>query len=447
MTALNTTQERLLSEADRTSVETAMSNLKSHWTTGRWLSGNNRYHCQDVAEKVKDDSINSDSFQHSQLSEYVAASAIVHCFDGWSYLARALEAELTGDPDAARHLGYYAELRAAMSILAGEGIGVFNRHHVVILESGECKSIRNMTTHVFTWAALEYWAGLPTSTNMLFKAIRPAGIPLREWLDSFGGSASFVANAWLKQWGLDLSRLSDDRDARNLASYRPTAFISSGPHPIYNTVHTVANLWYLCSPGVQGEFSSLDRHLLRLGVNMLFNRKTRRSRKNASIIYTTQIEQMVNNQLLSDSERNRIVEFLSFNVEQETPELLTAANRQDQPTHIDHSRQVLARATLLLRVATGSLLELLGTSDTTFRRDLEFWWSSPSVRRRLWPASTDPSEFTDLWQDVHEALQLTENWLESSPSSECGHSFWMDNSVSAAILSTPERIFLWGVSQ
>ena len=108
MTALNTSQKRLLREADRTFVETAMSNLQPHWIAGSWLSGNNRYHCQDVAEKVKDDSMNVGTFQHSQLSEYVAASALVHCFDGWSYLARALEAELSGDPDAARHLGYYA---------------------------------------------------------------------------------------------------------------------------------------------------------------------------------------------------------------------------------------------------------------------------------------------------------------------------------------------------
>ena len=444
---LNSEHKCKLRQANRTSIETAMSQLHSHWTTGLWLPRYNRYLTRNVVEQVRDDSINGGTFRHSELRKYVAASALVHCFDGWSYLARALEAELSGDPDAARHLGYYAELRAAMSILAGEGIGVFNRHHVVVLNSGTCESLVNSTTHQFTWEALKYWAELPRSANILFQAIRPAGIPLKDWLDSFGGSAIFMANAWLAQWGIDLSRLSDDRDARNLASYQPTAFCSSGPQPISDTVYAVTHLWNMCSPGSRGEFLSLDRHLLRESVNLLFNSKSGRSRNNASKLYRSQIEHMVSAQLLSNSEKKRFVEFLCFDTEQETPELLTAADLSDQPTHIDHSRQVLARATLLLRVATGSLLELLDASNITFRKDLEFWWSSPSVRRRLWPASANPSAFADLWQDVHDALQLTQNWLQSSPSPDCRYSFWSAEPASAAILSTPERIFLWGVSQ
>ena len=444
---LNAEQKCLLSQADRTTIENAISQLHSHWTTESWFSSHNRYSIQTVAEQVRSDSVNGGTFEHSQLAEYIAASALVHCFDGWSYLARALEAELSGDPDAARHLGYYAELRAGMSILAGEGIGVFNRHHVVVSNTGMCRSLAKLPTHEFTWEALEYWAGLQTSANVLFQAIRPAGIPLREWLYSFGGSANFVANAWLKQWGLDLSRLSDDRDARNLASYRPTAFISSGPQAISDTVYAVAHLWNMCSPGYRGEFSSMDRHLLRVGVEMLFKNITGENREEATSKYRAQIVQMVNAQSLPDSERNRFVDFLSFDIEQGTPELLADADRRDQPNHIDHSRQVLARATLLLRVATGSILELLNASNTTFHRDLEFWWSSPSVQRRLWPESAKPSTFADLWQDVHEALQSTQVWLQSSPLSECRHSFWSANPASAAILSTPERIFLWGVSQ
>lgn len=75
----------------------------------------------------------------------MAASVIVHCFDGWSYLGRALEAEMAGDPQTAVHLGYYAELRAAMSVLASDEIGVFRNKHAVF--TGETyKTIGNIGT-------------------------------------------------------------------------------------------------------------------------------------------------------------------------------------------------------------------------------------------------------------------------------------------------------------
>ena len=39
------------------------------------------------------------------------------------------------------HLGYYAELRAVLAIVASEGIGIFDRLHFVIDEYGERPSI------------------------------------------------------------------------------------------------------------------------------------------------------------------------------------------------------------------------------------------------------------------------------------------------------------------
>jgi hypothetical protein len=66
------------------------------------------------------------------LAQYIAASSILHCADGWSYLGRAINCLLKGDPHRVVHLAYYAELRAALSLLASEAIGVFSRNNFVI---------------------------------------------------------------------------------------------------------------------------------------------------------------------------------------------------------------------------------------------------------------------------------------------------------------------------
>lgn len=443
---LSVNHKRTLRDASRSAITDSISQLTRVWSANSWLSTRNRY-IVGASDKVERDGQNNDSFVHSHLIDYVAASVFGHCYDGGSYLARALEAELSGDPDAARHLGYYAELRAAMSLLAAEGVGVFNHHHAVVLATGRCQSIRGGTTHGFTWEALEYWASLPRSADAVFRAIRPAGIPLETWLQGFGGSGGFLATSWLKEWGLDLARLGMDRDARNLASYRPTPFTSPGPRSIRDTVAALVHLWSLCSPGSRGEFSSMDRHLLRLALRLLFSNKTGRSPKQATRIYSNQVTTMLNGQMISDAERTRLHQLLLYETEVDTPDLFVAAGRRDRPTHIDHSKQVLSRATLLLRVATGSLATLLHESNTVFQTDLVFWWTKPAVRRKLWPRNGAPTAFSDLWDDAEEAIQAVREWPQMASDPECGKSFWTQHSSDAATLATPERIFLWGISQ
>ena len=124
--------------ADRQRIVMSLGSLKSYWEKGRWLGANNRYK-QETSKQVKAD---AGGFTDSNLTEYIGASTLGHCFDGWSYLGRATEAELAGDPGSARHLGYYAELRAAMSLLAGDGIGIFNNSHVSVNGSGDVLELR-----------------------------------------------------------------------------------------------------------------------------------------------------------------------------------------------------------------------------------------------------------------------------------------------------------------
>jgi len=70
------------------------------------------------------------------LSDYLALSCPLHALDGWRYLSAALVSLLNGARTEALHLAYYAELRAALSILAGSGIAVLNNKHYAIDNTG-----------------------------------------------------------------------------------------------------------------------------------------------------------------------------------------------------------------------------------------------------------------------------------------------------------------------
>ena len=413
-----------------------MSRLKKYWSTKLWLSDRNPY-IRNSIKKINKDHGNKKISNHRQLSEYVAASAIVHCFDGWSYLGRALEAEMAGDPDAARHLGYYAELRAAMSILAGDGIGVFQNRHIIVTANQECVFLNYGTTHTFAWEALKAWANLQRGHDTLFQVIRPGNLPLQDWLNQFNASAHFIASQWLQQWGLDLSRLTKDREARNLASYRPTAFTSSGPQLADNTMEAILRFWEICDPGPSGGFPVLDLHLLRRSLALVSKQiGYGRGKKNN---YENRLNMMLNALNPQGLSRDQCKEFLKYSDLKNTHQILQYADGRKDSSHPEHSKQVLARATLLLRVATGSSADLLDAAGLDFRRDLEFWWSSAPVRRRLWPEDDEPASFIDLWQDVDDAIGAVGQWPQDY------YTLWSNHAREAATLATTERAFLWGL--
>lgn len=442
------TLNNVIPTASRSAIRNVIPRLQKHWESSpsSWFSHENPYR-KDVVPKIKEALEQGKELVHSHLSEYVAASAVTHCFDGWSYLGRALEAEMAGDPDAARHLGYYAELRAAMSLLASEGIGVFNNQHIIVTEAGRCEPHTGIGTHEFAWEALKIWALSPKASDTFFRIIKPSSLPLRDWLKQFSGGANFIANKWLEQWWLDLSRFADDRSARNLASYRPTVFVSAGPKSIDETMESIWQFWEICDPKASGGFPVLDKHLLRISLELIFKNKHEQSPRRARPRYKGEIQKMLDSLHPTGNLPDYWMRFLNYEIEEKTPGIISDANGTDDPFHLNHSKQVLARATLLLRVATGSAADLLEEAGNDFRTSLKFWWHSPSIRRRLWAKSHPPSSFQDLWGDIHDAMDATRQWVESNGNggSTCHYNFWATRALEASRLATAERAFLWGI--
>ena len=431
--------------AARERVVQSFERLKNYWNNGRWLAIGN-YYKEDTSSRVARE---EGTFSDSQLTDYISASTLGHCFDGWSFLGRAMEAELAGDPGSARHLGYYAELRAAMSLLACEGIGIFNNSHAVVEGNGTCSRFGNSKgTHRIVWEVLDDWSRKTKGSDRLLAVIRPGGIPLREWIRQFNGSGQFVTSNWLEKWGLDLERLRSDRDARNLASYRPASLNGAPPAGIEKTIGAVDRLWTMCEPGGVGSFGLLDLHLVRQALVQIVERGgdgfgipqgRKKDRYEQGVV--RMLDGLVTGPLRGESER-----FLNFETDPEVSSLLVDASGDVGADHVDHSKQVLARATLLLRLATGSVSDLLQESGADFGQELEFWWSREAVRRRLWSVGEELGSFSELWGDIESALEDAEAWLES-PETETSHwGFWRDQGRAGWMLATVERAFLWGVA-
>jgi hypothetical protein len=232
----------------------------------RWLGKINRYATSPTA-KIKLDIQAGAIKEPKHLAQYIAASSLLHVTDGWSYLGKALLSLLRGDPHRCRHLAYYAELRAAMSMLAAEGIGVFNNRHFVISGPNYASRLQTgMRTHNFVSRCIEYWSNQRKSGQLFAEIIAPNGISLSEWLEPVGGSGVVAAQAqsWLKQWEMDLRLISDDHDARNESSYRPDGIPDGWILDASKSLEFVSDVWKSLEPSPHSRFDVIDRHILRL---------------------------------------------------------------------------------------------------------------------------------------------------------------------------------------
>ena len=99
--------------------------------------------------------------------------------------------------------------------------------------------------------------------------------------------------------------------------------------------------------------------------------------------------------------------FLTRRVDPEDPAIIVDAAASSEVSAPRHHVQVMARATLLLRVATGASARLLGNAGIS-ANDIAFWWEPLGLERGLWDSATPPGELSDLWADVRAALEDTE---------------------------------------
>lgn len=403
-------------KASRSAVQNYFAQLAAAGHPSCWLDPANRYRKTATQTYGNDYNATPKTVDDGALIAYIAASSPTHAIDGWSYLARATDAVLRGDLCAALHLGYYAELRAAMSILASEGIGVFNHRHPVINSSGVatgsiCRASqwngakskytdKSAGTHVIVWPMLSHWGSLSKAAELLDALIAPEGYRLKRWLTalSIPQPVRAISKGWFEKWGIDLGRLSADHESRNMVSYRPSEFRLPPSPYAPDAINFVSKLWGLFEPATSGRFPELERELLKKIV-----------RESGVAVTTTQLQ---NGLGMTPAVADRWVTFLS------TPSdslPLSLSERLDDIEHTESALQVISRAALLLFLATGSTRKHFVDAGCTSPM-LEFFWKRQCEIRFLGPASSLPDNPIDLWQDIKDHIDDAEAWIESAAS-------------------------------
>ena len=426
----------MVTDADiRNAVQNASANViidaadllkHDYFPSSHWLGPRNRY-ARDTRKRIKDDIGPGNSPKTSQLLQYIAASIILHCFDGWSYLSHAVASLLEADTATAVHLAYYAELRASMAFLASEGIGIFNRDHFWFDGSGNHHILSGDGTHVMVWRMLKAWAAAPTKSIRLLELLRVNRKNFAEWLSAAGYSpgsptASELAKDWLESWSLDLEVVEGDRTLRNEASYRPQGLISPQlQSDITSTLDKLVEFWRTCEPSISGQLGVLDLHLLRQALEKAYNAIYTVTTPGIPTIPTKSYVEFAQDTLTQIGMANQLhlKRFLSSSRSPKHTLLVEAKKKgQDQYGNM-RPISVIARAILLLRLASAACNDFIQETEID-GTDVEFWWSNIGKDIGLWESSIIYGPMTDLWADVEIALETVETWIDQNRSSTVG---------------------------
>jgi hypothetical protein len=434
-----------ISALSRSGIETTTKGLRSYFNRSIWIDSANHYSI-DVVNRLEKAAPVTVVHQRD-LAQYIAASVILHANDGWSYLGRAVACLLAGDAHRALHMAYYAELRAAMSLLASAGVGIFNTKHFIVPAADQVDRLKMKDgTHVAAWLALEHWSKQPSSGILFNGLIRTEGRTLDNWFFPHGGATALAPQSrdWFMQWGMDLGLASKDRKARNESSYRPDGVPITWQASAEDCLEFIRDMWSVLEPSSNSSFEQIDRHILRLSLERYFKGTTSKVPSPNSKAFVKIVNTTVNAQGLGISASKRLKRFLLRKIDSKDPLIISYSTIAPGRPKTD-AFAVLSRAVLLLRVATGSAHDILRRSG--FAADiLSFWWERLGEARGLWPTGSPPNTLGDLWADIEESFRELDAVAINEPAalqSIYSLAFRMDGRLN--VLSSHERVGLWGL--
>jgi hypothetical protein len=432
-----------LEAASTKPIQESTRRLVDYGAYKRWLSSSNRY--RKNAVDVLESDYKASTINARHLSDYIAASAPLHCCDGWGLLGRALSCHLRGDSSVARHLAYYAELRAAMSLLATQGIGVFRLKHFALDAEGTPHRVHNQGTHVAAWELLDAWAGLSSAAATLGEILAPAGQPIADWIDTMSLGAPWhpIAAEWLRSIGLDLQIFSsDDRDARNEASYRPAYIRQTSWLPSRDALQTAVEIWRLLEPSPSLAFPELDRYLLRKSLEAAFESVRGKTRKQARARFRSCISQTVTRQV--DQGEERLWNDFLMRVNQPDDPVVLRLSEERGRARPDYHVSMMARALLLLRVASGATRLTMKQAGARMET-LSFWWQPYGEQLGLWDApAPDVARLTDGWADVELMLETVGAYVSEGDDTYWGTVTQLPDAL--ASFTSMEMVGVWSLA-
>ena len=398
-------------------------------------------------------------FSQDDINVYLAASTLLHCLDGWIYLSHSVGSLLKGDPGIAVHLAYYAELRASMSFLASEGIGIFNGVHLNVDSHNNTNQDprpyrhgrkQGWGTHKMVWEAIEKWSTStvkPTSPDIL-KVFSVNGKGFDAWANAFPNASTLTGNGvikhWLTNWNLDVNSFKSDRDNRNIVSYRPQRTSLANPkHSINQIIDQLNSYWNLMEPSQSSRFQVLDRHLLKIFIQKLYAQLSPAMKTSLSL------EEAIKTTFdsLGESHDQSFIDFLkdtttSHQIFSEAQEMAI-----DPSDGSINALAVIARATLMLRISTGSTSLIYKQAGINVQ-ELDWLWESYGVESGLWNIGNAPADFTELWDDLIDHLSDIEDWANARKPDLNLYHIYNDINIPIALNYYKQfnRAGLWGIA-
>jgi hypothetical protein len=445
---LSTLGKRMLRKASSDAIAKYFQSMSPANRRKKWLPKNNRYRLACTQKYLSDINTSPSSVDHDAMIAYIAASAPGHAIDGWSFLGRSIDSLLRNDVYSAIHFGYYAELRAAMALLAAEGVGILDANHPVIDRLGNTSTLPKANfwsskknngaggwdakpagTHKIVWPCVRHWSSLPKSFELIDEVFRPADIGLQDWLGRLGSqvSAKAVSKQWVTIWGVDLSLLDDDHHSRNLVSYRPSSLRQPEVPSVVEILEYVSGLWKCFEPSTYGRFQLLERHLVRRALRL------------GQIVFPL-AQGALKPIGIHGAEEAAWLRVLNSNYE---PRLFADADLSSPLEQNGCHFQVLSRAALLLNLATAAVRRHLRRASYTVG-DLQYWWHTQGVERGLWNQSP-VSNPLDSWADINELLGDTDAWLVANGNGGSLAQWRKNQSSSLNLLSAFELVGMWGL--
>lgn len=428
--------------ADRSHVLSAMSQFRNR-TGNNWLDA---LHPARSGTYIQRSWPAVDALPPLERVQVVAAAAPNHCMDGWSYVARAFSALLAGDAHAARHLSYYAQLRAGMSMLANLGIGIFNGINYSINANGNTQRIDTphsghralgMGTHDIVWKALKAWSENTVAARIFLDLVKVRGSSLRDCIEAIWPGASMLAAAGLlvENWGLDLRRGGEEHVDRNVSSYNPHSLNQIVTTPA-ESLGFISSSWKLFEPSISSSFDRLDKFLLRSVLQGQHRALHHNSRYSEGAI-STHYERLPD--LVKSLASKR---FLLGQAEPRNPELIRRARQRSNPAQ---PTEMLARALLLLRASTAfTHASFVESGIDSLAGEMRPWLDSVASERGFWAPGSPLAEPTDLWTDIELALLDFDASMTPEPAS--WNDWMLKDAKGLPMMTEAERIGVWSLS-
>ncbi|MFI2565411.1 hypothetical protein [Paenarthrobacter sp. NPDC018779] len=422
---------QVLERASRSQVIASVGRIQVS-SNGDWLPPTNVY-AANAGERIRQDNRSVPESTEVQFADYLASSAFIHSGDAWSYFGGAINSLMRGDVSTSVHLAYYAELRAAISLLASEGIVIGNGANFVLDQNGHVIQVTRAGTHDAAWQYLEAWNQGDRSAELLGEVLRPGNIPLLTWADEMpSGGIRPVIVSLLDQMKFDLQHFAEDRTRRNAASYHPTR-LRVDDFSAADSCRLVSELWGLVEPDGQGSFRVMDDEILfTLLVKSYVGTTGNKAHGDAWMKW---LEASMPSSQLGGALHSR----LKGGEHNEGASLLGALFHGNTVSGLpsEYVASMMVRTLVLMRFATGSANLLLRESGLK-RAQISPWLEALAESRGLWAPGENPADVSDLWIDAQEALDS----LVTIPKDNT-HTLLKAANAELLTLGQAERVLVW----